>query len=96
MPVLRRIRVGQNLDRLNGFERQVNPKFAGNRIGDIGAIDREPTLAGPRAFRIKQTIGPADNSGDEWQRILEALAHEGQSLQFVLRQCRGRCCVCRV
>ena len=48
LTVLGSIRVSQNLDRLNGFERQVNPKFAGNRIGDIGAVDRKPTLAGAR------------------------------------------------
>ena len=51
--ILRCIRVGQNLDRLNRFERQVDPKLAGDRIGDIGAVDREPALAGARTFGVK-------------------------------------------
>src|SRR4030095_14093165 len=62
VPVLRRVRVGDHLHRLDCFYGKVDGVLACHWVGDVTAVHRESALAGTRSFHIDLPVRPAHNA----------------------------------
>ena len=84
LAVLGVVGVREDFDFLDDVARQVDGPLAGDRVGDVRAIDQPPGLRRGGALDLDEPVGAAHDAGHERQCVLETLADERGVLQSLL------------